>query len=128
MEQSAHNKQIALIVLDGWGHREDTSDNAIMEAKTPFFDSLIAEYPHTTLDASEENVGLPSGQIGNSEVGHMTIGAGRIIDTDLTPAQANAAADLGEVALQVACVAAQRRKRALPEPRRGLIWFLTSWK
>jgi 2,3-bisphosphoglycerate-independent phosphoglycerate mutase len=83
MDSSAHKKQIALIVLDGWGHRDDAHDNAIAEAKTPFFDSLIAQYPHTTLDASEENVGLPSGQIGNSEVGHMTIGAGKVIDTDL---------------------------------------------
>ncbi len=83
METPAPHKQIALIVLDGWGSRADTENNAIAEAKTPFFDSLLAQYPHTTLDASEENVGLPSGQIGNSEVGHMTIGAGRVIDTDL---------------------------------------------
>lgn len=76
-------KQVALIVLDGWGHREDTKDNAIADAKTPFFDSLWNTYPHSTLDASEEKVGLPEGQIGNSEVGHMTIGAGRVIDTDL---------------------------------------------
>ncbi len=78
-----NKKQIALIVLDGWGYRPDMKDNAIAEAHTPFFDSLWRDYPHTTLDASEENVGLPLGQIGNSEVGHMTIGAGRIIDTDL---------------------------------------------
>lgn len=78
-----HKKQIALIVLDGWGHRDEMRDNAIAEAKTPFFDALWNTYPHTTLDASEEQVGLPSGQIGNSEVGHMTIGAGRVIDTDL---------------------------------------------
>ncbi len=76
-------KQIALIVLDGWGHREETEFNAIAEAKTPFFNSLWQEYPHTTLSASEEEVGLPIGQIGNSEIGHMTIGAGRVIDTDL---------------------------------------------
>lgn len=77
------NKQVALIVLDGWGYRPDTKDNAIAEARTPFFDALWNEYPHATLDASEENVGLPKGQIGNSEVGHMTIGAGTVIDTDL---------------------------------------------
>ncbi|MES2023274.1 MAG: 2,3-bisphosphoglycerate-independent phosphoglycerate mutase [Patescibacteria group bacterium] len=76
-------KKIALIVLDGWGFREDTMHNAIAEAETPFFDSLWQNYPHSFLDASEENVGLPKGQIGNSEVGHMTIGAGRVIDTDL---------------------------------------------
>ena len=79
----SHKKQIALIVLDGWGYRPDTKDNAVAEARTPFFDALWNEYPHTTLDASEENVGLPKGQIGNSEVGHMTIGAGKVIDTDL---------------------------------------------
>lgn len=76
-------KQVALIVLDGWGHRKELEHNAIAEANTPFFDSLMQEYPCSTLDASEESVGLPAGQIGNSEVGHMTIGAGRTIDTDL---------------------------------------------
>lgn len=72
-----------LIVLDGWGHREDTEHNAIALAKTPFFDHLLATYPHALLDASSESVGLPDGQMGNSEVGHMTIGAGKIINTDL---------------------------------------------
>jgi 2,3-bisphosphoglycerate-independent phosphoglycerate mutase len=75
--------QVALIILDGWGHREDAQDNAIAEAKTPFFDSLLEKYPHAVLDASGEDVGLPEGQIGNSEIGHMTIGAGKVIDTDL---------------------------------------------
>lgn len=70
-------------MLDGWGYREEKKDNAIAEARKPFFDSLWESYPHTTLDASQEAVGLPHGQIGNSEVGHMTIGAGRVIDTDL---------------------------------------------
>ncbi len=83
MEINPKPQQIALIVLDGWGHREDTKDNAIAEAKTPFFDSLMAKYPHAVLDASGPEVGLPNGQIGNSEIGHMTIGAGRTIDTDL---------------------------------------------
>ncbi len=83
MPTMKESKQVALIVLDGWGYREDGHHNAIAEAKTPFFDKLWNEYPHSTLDASEEFVGLPSGQIGNSEVGHMTIGAGRVIDTDL---------------------------------------------
>jgi 2,3-bisphosphoglycerate-independent phosphoglycerate mutase len=72
-----------LIVLDGWGHRDETTHNAIAEAPTPFFDHLVATYPHTLLDASSGSVGLPDGQMGNSEVGHMTIGAGKIIDTDL---------------------------------------------
>jgi 2,3-bisphosphoglycerate-independent phosphoglycerate mutase len=78
-----NKKQIALIILDGWGHREDAKDNAIAEAKTPFFDSLWKDYPHTLLYAGEEKVGLPEGTMGNSEIGHMVIGAGRTIDTDL---------------------------------------------
>lgn len=77
------NKPHVLIVLDGWGHREEVAHNAIAEAQTPFFDSLLEKYPHAVLDASELSVGLPEGQMGNSEVGHMTIGAGKIIDTDL---------------------------------------------
>ena len=78
-----HPKQVALIILDGWGWRTDTKDNAIAEAKTPFFDTLLRDYSHSVLDASGEEVGLPVGQIGNSEVGHMAIGAGKVIDTDL---------------------------------------------
>jgi 2,3-bisphosphoglycerate-independent phosphoglycerate mutase len=74
---------LALIILDGWGHREEGDNNAIAQAKTPFFDSLLKQYPHTFLNASETHVGLPAGQIGNSEIGHMTIGTGRVIDTDL---------------------------------------------
>ncbi len=76
-------QQIALIILDGWGHRESTRHNAIAEAKTPFYDELLAKYPHTLINASEEHVGLPAGQIGNSEIGHMTMGSGRVINTDL---------------------------------------------
>ncbi len=77
------NKQVALIVLDGWGHREETNNNAVAQAKTPYFDSIWNEYPHTLLYAGEGYVGLPEGQVGNSEIGHTTIGAGTIIDTDL---------------------------------------------
>ena len=76
-------KPITLIVLDGWGYRTETKDNAILEAKTPYFDKLWGTYPHTLLAASGEAVGLPEGQMGNSEVGHMTIGAGTTFDTDL---------------------------------------------
>lgn len=77
------NKQIALIILDGWGYREDAKDNAIAASKKPFFDSLWRDYPHSLLKASGDAVGLPDGQMGNSEVGHTTIGAGRICDTEL---------------------------------------------
>jgi len=82
MPRNEHKPHL-LIVLDGWGYREDAKDNAIAQAKTPFFDYLWKTYPHAFLDASSESVGLPDGQMGNSEVGHMTIGAGKIIDTDL---------------------------------------------
>lgn len=76
-------KQVVLIVLDGWGYREEKENNAISEAKTPVFDKLWNSYPHSLLKASGEAVGLPEGQMGNSEVGHITIGAGKPQDTDL---------------------------------------------
>jgi 2,3-bisphosphoglycerate-independent phosphoglycerate mutase len=76
-------KQIVLIVLDGWGYREEKKDNAILEAYKPVYDSLWNTYPHTLLEASGLAVGLPEGQMGNSEVGHMTIGAGKILHQDL---------------------------------------------
>lgn len=76
-------QQVALIVLDGWGYREDAEHNAVAAAKTPYFDSLWNTYPHSLLEASGLHVGLPEGQIGNSEIGHTTIGAGKTIDTDL---------------------------------------------
>ncbi len=76
-------KSVVLIVLDGWGYREEKENNAIAEANTPFFDSLWNECPHSLLEASGLAVGLPEGQMGNSEVGHTTIGAGKIVYTDL---------------------------------------------
>lgn len=76
-------KPVILIVLDGWGHREDTKDNALASANTPRFREFWNNYPHTLLDASGLAVGLPEGQMGNSEIGHTTIGAGRAMDTDL---------------------------------------------
>lgn len=79
----AKKHPVMLIVLDGWGHRQEGEHNAIFDAHTPFFDSLMEKYPHTLLNASQQHVGLPEGTIGNSEIGHMTMGAGRVIDTDL---------------------------------------------
>lgn len=76
-------KQVALIILDGWGYREEEAHNAVAAAQTPHFDRYWSMYPHTLLEASGEAVGLPEGQVGNSEIGHMTIGAGRTLDTDL---------------------------------------------
>ena len=74
---------VALVILDGWGCAPPGPGNAVSLAETPVFDRLWAEYPHTTLNASGEAVGLPPGQMGNSEVGHLTIGSGRILDQDL---------------------------------------------
>lgn len=75
---------LVLIIFDGWGHRENTEYNAIANADTPNFDHLWQHYPHTLLNASGEFVGLPDGQMGNSEVGHMSIGSGRIVYQDLS--------------------------------------------
>jgi 2,3-bisphosphoglycerate-independent phosphoglycerate mutase len=74
---------VALVVLDGWGCAPPGPGNAVELAATPVFDRLWREYPHTTLEASGEAVGLPEGQMGNSEVGHLTIGSGRVLDQDL---------------------------------------------
>jgi 2,3-bisphosphoglycerate-independent phosphoglycerate mutase len=74
---------VALIVLDGWGCAPPGPGNAVELARTPVFDRLWAGHPHATLDASGEAVGLPPGQMGNSEVGHLTIGSGRILHQDL---------------------------------------------
>ncbi|OJH18268.1 phosphoglycerate mutase (2,3-diphosphoglycerate-independent) [Bacillus obstructivus] len=75
---------VALIILDGFGLREETKGNAVTQAKKPNFDRFWANYPHNTLTASGEAVGLPEGQMGNSEVGHLNIGAGRIVYQSLT--------------------------------------------
>jgi 2,3-bisphosphoglycerate-independent phosphoglycerate mutase len=89
-----------LCVLDGWGFREDAPDNAISQAKTPVFRKYWSSSPHALLEASEEYVGLPKGQIGNSEVGHMNLGAGRVIFQDLP--MINRALAAGELAKNVA--------------------------
>ncbi|MDX1625903.1 MAG: 2,3-bisphosphoglycerate-independent phosphoglycerate mutase [Wenzhouxiangellaceae bacterium] len=78
------NTPLLLLILDGWGVREDADDNAIARGATPHWDRLWARCPHALLDTSGEAVGLPRGQMGNSEVGHMNIGAGRIVYQELT--------------------------------------------
>jgi len=80
---SVPQSPVVLAILDGWGYREDKSDNAIKSARTPIMDSLWHAYPHTLISASGSDVGLPDGQMGNSEVGHLTIGSGRIIQQEL---------------------------------------------
>lgn len=79
-----HPKPIVLLILDGWGCREAAEDNAISRARTPVWDRLWAEYPHTEIHTSGLAVGLPEGQMGNSEVGHMNLGAGRIVYQEFT--------------------------------------------
>merc|ERR1711970_1012892 len=74
---------VVLAILDGWGHSEETNHNSIKQASTPVMDALWNAYPHTLIEASGADVGLPDNQMGNSEVGHLTIGAGRIIQQEL---------------------------------------------
>jgi 2,3-bisphosphoglycerate-independent phosphoglycerate mutase len=80
---NAKRTPIALVILDGWGYREAREGNAIALAKTPFYDEIRAKYPQTLISTSGVCVGLPPGVMGNSEVGHMNMGAGRIIRTDI---------------------------------------------
>jgi 2,3-bisphosphoglycerate-independent phosphoglycerate mutase len=80
----ARPKPILLLILDGWGHRADTAHNAIAQADCPNWRRLLMECPHTLVETHGAHVGLPDGQMGNSEVGHMNIGAGRIVHQDLT--------------------------------------------
>jgi 2,3-bisphosphoglycerate-independent phosphoglycerate mutase len=77
------NKKVLLMILDGWGIAKNPNVSAIDQAKTPYIHSLYKKYPHSKLEASGLAVGLPAGQMGNSEVGHMNIGAGRVVYQDL---------------------------------------------
>ena len=100
---------VALVILDGWGIAPPGPGNAVELASTPVFDGLWAEYPHATLAASGEAVGLPPGQMGNSEVGHLTIGAGRVLDQDFQ--RVNRAIADGSFYENEALVSAFRRAR-----------------
>src|SRR6202044_1004432 len=77
-------KPIILTVLDGWGFRAETAGNAIALARKPNYDELLRKFPNTLIHPSGKYVGLPDGQMGNSEVGHLNIGAGRIVHMDST--------------------------------------------
>src|SRR2546427_8825191 len=77
-------KPLILIILDGWGYSPKTEANAIALARKPTYDRLLREYPDTLIHTSGPFVGLPEGQMGNSEVGHLNIGAGRIVHMDIT--------------------------------------------
>lgn len=83
-QPAGDRRPTVLIILDGWGHREDTRDNAIANASTPVWDRLWRDAPHTLVSGSGLDVGLPEGQMGNSEVGHMSLGSGRIIYQNIT--------------------------------------------
>ncbi len=72
-----------LVILDGWGLRDDIADNAVHQARTPVFDGLMRDRPRARLRTFGADVGLPEGQMGNSEVGHLNIGAGRVVLQDL---------------------------------------------
>jgi 2,3-bisphosphoglycerate-independent phosphoglycerate mutase len=100
---------VALVILDGWGLAPAGPGNAVALADTPVFDALAARYPHTTLEASGEAVGLPPGQMGNSEVGHLTIGSGRILFQDLL--RVNRAVEDGSIYENEALAGAFRRAR-----------------
>jgi len=77
------NKKVILMILDGWGKSPNPEVSAIEKANTPFIDSLYKKYPNSDLLTDGMHVGLPEGQMGNSEVGHMNLGAGRIVYQDL---------------------------------------------
>jgi 2,3-bisphosphoglycerate-independent phosphoglycerate mutase len=102
-------KPVVLLILDGWGHREDPTDNALALANIPNWRRMWAERPHTLIHTEGRHVGLPDGQMGNSEVGHMNLGAGRIVYQDLT--RIDAAIEDGSFfandELRAACAAAK---------------------
>ncbi|MFY9936395.1 MAG: 2,3-bisphosphoglycerate-independent phosphoglycerate mutase [Silvibacterium sp.] len=105
-----HKKPIVLTILDGWGYSPQVENNAIALARKPTYDKLLAEFPNTLLHASDHFVGLPDGQMGNSEVGHLNIGAGRVVRMDITRIDALIAS--GEFFTHPTIVAALQRARA----------------
>ena len=106
---------VVLLILDGWGHREDSADNALAQARLPNWHALMAQHPHTLIHTEGRFVGLPDGQMGNSEVGHMNLGAGRIVYQDLT--RIDAAIEDGSfftnAELRAACAAAKANNATL---------------
>src|SRR5471030_955402 len=83
MTSPSRPRPVVLCILDGWGHRKERADNGVLLAQTPNWHRFMATGPHALLQASELFVGLPKGQMGNSEVGHMNLGAGRVVLQDL---------------------------------------------
>jgi 2,3-bisphosphoglycerate-independent phosphoglycerate mutase len=103
-------RPVMLVVLDGWGWREDSADNAVRQAKTPTFDRLWTAGPHAFLRTSGRDVGLPPGQMGNSEVGHLNIGAGRVVMQDLPRiGDAIAAGEINKAPALIGLIAALKK-------------------
>ncbi|MFN8114029.1 MAG: 2,3-bisphosphoglycerate-independent phosphoglycerate mutase [Solirubrobacterales bacterium] len=114
---------LALVILDGWGIADPGPGNAVSQADTPTFDALWAEYPHTQLSASGHDVGLPDGQMGNSEVGHLNLGAGSIVKQDL--ARIDGAVADGSFFENDVLVGACERARNSPRGRLHLIGLVS---
>ena len=106
---SISRRPLVLTILDGWGYRAEREHNAIYQARKPVYDKLLATYPNTLLHASDHFVGLPDGQMGNSEVGHLNIGAGRVVEMDITRIDALIAA--GKLGREPAVAAAMEHAR-----------------
>ena len=102
-------RPLVLTILDGWGYRAESQNNSIALARKPSYGKLLREFPNTLIRASEHYVGLPDGQMGNSEVGHLNIGAGRIVQMDITRIDAQIAS--GEFQKNPAIVRAMERAR-----------------
>src|ERR687892_854323 len=114
---------LALVILDGWGLAPDGPGNAVSQAETPTFDELWGSYPHTTLRTSGRDVGLPEGQMGNSEVGHLNLGAGAIVKQDLARID-DAVAD-GSFFDNEVLLAACERARTSPRGRLHLLGLVS---
>lgn len=112
---SAHKRPLILAILDGWGLSPKSENNAIAQARKPTYDKLLREFPHTQIRASEQSVGLPAGQMGNSEVGHLNIGAGRVVEMDITRIDSLIAANQlsGNPAVAAAFARAREHSRSL---------------
>src|SRR4051812_29744554 len=115
---------LTLVILDGWGLAPDGPGNAVSQASTPTFDELWAGFPHTQLSASGRDVGLPDGQMGNSEVGHLNLGAGAIVKQDLARIDDSIAdgSFFDNAALKAAC----ERARSSPRGRLHLLGLVSA--
>lgn len=107
-------QKVVLVIMDGWGYAEDSASNAIRKARTPFVDSLYKNYPFSFLRTSGEDVGLPHGQMGNSEVGHLNIGAGRVVLQELL--RINKVIESGELGNNLALTEAFRYSKENDRP------------